>query len=242
MRIYGTHLDAASGAVAGLVFRGSNAAGHPGLIASLKNEDAQAFSNGAVRFQQGGEDGILDLQCSGSGGASTPCVEIDSASGNNIMRITVTTGTQVPFSDGTTAYKDAAKTNQITWGGGTQTPGQSIDGLLVMPNSAPTCASNLSFSANWGTSPVCAMGANVTENKLTFTVTAESTTGASPTFTYTFPIAMTATPQCLATMTGGTGTFTMISNNTQSASAPVFTFNGTPAASSTYIIQVQCGP
>ena len=101
---------------------------------------------------------------------------------------------------------------------------------------------NIALSANWGTSPTVTAVAGFAQNHR-FTVTAQATTGANPTITDTLPNALpTANTICTARVEGGTGTVTSITQTTPSATAPVFTFNGTPTAGQTYIIDVMCGP
>lgn len=124
------------------------------------------------------------------------------------------------------------------WGGkGT------IQGTLNISNQGPAQTSgNIALSANWGTSPTITAVAGFAQNHR-FTITAQATTGANPTITDTLPSPLPAsTTICTARMEGGTGTTTSITQTTQSATAPVFTFNGTPGAGSTYVVDVQCGP
>ena len=100
------------------------------------------------------------------------------------------------------------------------------------------------LSGGWGsTAAATAVAGNGQTCQWTFTSNG-SGAGANPTVTDTLTNPLpAATTVCTMQMVGGTGTLTMINQTTLSATAPVFTFLGTPAGSSTtYIVVRRCGP
>jgi len=115
---------------------------------------------------------------------------------------------------------------------------------LFLANQGNPCTNGeLALSSGWGnTAAVSAV--NGLGQTCEWTITSSGTgQGASPTITDTLTNSLpSATVLCEMRMTGGTGTSTLIDQTTGSATAPVFTFNGTPAASSTYKVLRRCGP
>jgi hypothetical protein len=100
----------------------------------------------------------------------------------------------------------------------------------------------LVLSSGWGAS-ASVSGVAGTGQTCSWTITANGTTAASPTLTDTLTNALpSAAVVCDMRMVGGTGTATLINQSTMSATAPVFTFNGTPASGSTYMVVRRCGP
>lgn len=101
----------------------------------------------------------------------------------------------------------------------------------------------LVLSAGWGASPTVTgvVGTSVT---CEWTITsAGAGQAANPTITDTLVNALpAATTVCEMRMVGGTGATTLIDQTTLSATAPIFTFGGTPVAASTYKVLRRCGP
>ncbi len=84
---------------------------------------------------------------------------------------------------------------------------------------------------------------NGTGQTCQWTIGAEGTTSANPTVTDTLTnVLPSPATVCDVHMVGGTGSATLIQETTFSATAPVFTFNGTPLSGSTYVIVRRCGP
>jgi len=101
----------------------------------------------------------------------------------------------------------------------------------------------LALSAGFGTTATVTAVAGINQT-CHWTITSNGTgQAANPTITDTLVIALpAATIVCDMRMEGGTGTATLINQSTLSSTAPVFTFNGTPVAASTYIVIRRCGP
>jgi hypothetical protein len=101
----------------------------------------------------------------------------------------------------------------------------------------------LALSAGWGTTATVTAVAG-TGQTCKWTITSAGTgQAANPTVTDTLTNPLpTATTVCEMRMTGGTGTATLFDQTTLSATVPVFTFQGTPVATSTYITLRRCGP
>ena len=125
------------------------------------------------------------------------------------------------------------------------TVGNSISGQVIgegnSANQTLVTAAKLVLSSGWGsTAAVTALTGG--DFPIQFTITNSGTgQGASPTITYTFPIALPISPfTCTATQIGGnnaTGTFT---SSALSATGVTFTFSLTPTASDTEIVNVNC--
>lgn len=101
----------------------------------------------------------------------------------------------------------------------------------------------LALSTGWGTTPKVT-GAVGTGQTCEWTITAGGAgIGASPTITDTLTNPLpSASTVCDMHLVGGTGTATLIDEITLSATAPVFSFSGTPLAGSTYKVLRRCGP
>jgi hypothetical protein len=101
----------------------------------------------------------------------------------------------------------------------------------------------LVLGTGWGTSPTV-MGVVGTGQTCEWTIMAGGAgLGANPTITdiLTNPLPSASTV-CDMRMVGGTGVATLIDQIAQSATAPVFSFGGTPRAGSTYKVLRRCGP
>jgi hypothetical protein len=121
---------------------------------------------------------------------------------------------------------------------------QFFRGAQVVSDQGTACTNGeLALSAGWGTTAtVTAVVGNGQTCEWTLT---SSGTGqaANPTITDTLTNSLpAATTVCEMRMVGGTGTPTLIDQTTLSATAPIFTFGGTPAAASTYKVVRRCGP
>lgn len=115
---------------------------------------------------------------------------------------------------------------------------------LHISDQGTACANgNIVLSAGWGTTATTTAAAGQGQT-CQFTLTSSGTgQAASPTITDTLPTALpSASVVCTAQMVGGTGANTLINQTTLSATAPIFTFAGTPVAASTYFVVVRCGP
>lgn len=115
---------------------------------------------------------------------------------------------------------------------------------LVEISSGNACTNaELTLSGGWGNT--ASVGSVAGQGPTcSWTITSSGTgQAANPTVTDTLtnPLA-SANYVCSMTMTGGTGTSTLINQTARSGTAPVFTFGGTPVASSTYIVLRRCGP
>lgn len=105
-------------------------------------------------------------------------------------------------------------------------------------------ATNITPSTGWGTTGAAGNGvsaASGTSQSERFTITAAGTPTANPTVAITFPQAFWVAPQCTAQQIGGTGAIqALTTDGTESTTAVTLTWHGTPAAASTYTIQVNC--
>jgi hypothetical protein len=101
----------------------------------------------------------------------------------------------------------------------------------------------LALSAGWGSTAAASAVAG-TGQTCQWTITASGTgQAANPTITDTLTNTLPSTLiVCEIRMVGGTGTATLINQTTLSATAPIFTFGGTPGAGSTYLVVRRCGP
>jgi len=106
-------------------------------------------------------------------------------------------------------------------------------------------ASNITASTGWGTSGAAGNGisavSGATQN-IQFTVTAAGTPGANPTLAIVFPTAFPfVAPQCRAIQIGGNGAIADLTTTTgPSTTGVTYTWNATPVAAKTYIIQSSC--
>src|SRR6185312_8294347 len=105
----------------------------------------------------------------------------------------------------------------------------TVHQALTISDAGSACTnSELSLSSGWGetASVSSAIGTGQT---FQWTIAAEGKTSANPSVTDTLT-GMLPSPStvCDMRMVGGTGSATLIQETTFSATAPVFTFNGTP--------------
>lgn len=124
-----------------------------------------------------------------------------------------------------------------------------VRGKYVLGDQGTACTNGeLALSAGWqstGSATVTAVaGAGQT---CSWTITTGTTTAASPTVTDTLTnVLPTATTVCEMNIHGGTHTAAAgegFNMTTPSATAPIFTFNGTPTAGgTTYFVTRSCGP
>jgi hypothetical protein len=121
------------------------------------------------------------------------------------------------------------------------TPTISVKRVNAHGGTVPT-SSSLVASSGWGTSPVITIVGG-TDQGLSFTIQAKATVGANPTITYTFKDGTWTTVPvvvaCRTDINAATGAPTASVNNdwavtSVTATAVVFTFNGTPVANTTY--------
>lgn len=129
-------------------------------------------------------------------------------------------------------------------GGRIKSGGGSLVATLHISNLGTACANgNFALSAGWGTTATVTAAAGFAQT-CQVTITSSGTgQAANPTITYTLANALpAATTVCTAQMVGGTGANTLINQTTLSATAPIFTFGGTPVAASTYFVVFRCGP
>lgn len=109
-----------------------------------------------------------------------------------------------------------------------------------LANATTITAAKAVLSSGWGTT--AAWSALAGGNNFTGTITASGTgQAANPTITYTFPTPYFTSPfWCQAQQVGGTqanGTFT---TGSLSSTGVTFTYSGTPVASDTLFVQVNC--
>ncbi len=119
----------------------------------------------------------------------------------------------------------------------------------VIANQGSSCTNGeLALSGGWqstGSATVTAVSG--TGQTCSWTITTGTTTGANPTVTDTLTNALpAATTVCEMNIHGGTHTPAAgegFQQTTLSATAPIFTFNGTPTAGgTTYFVTRRCGP
>jgi hypothetical protein len=101
----------------------------------------------------------------------------------------------------------------------------------------------LVLGAGWGTSPTVTGVAGTGQTCQWTIIAGGAGLGANPTITdiLTNPLPSASTV-CEMRMLGGTGIATLIDQIALSATAPVFSFGGTPRAGSTYKVLRRCGP
>lgn len=119
-----------------------------------------------------------------------------------------------------------------------------ISGIYFLSNQGTGCViGNFAASAGWGTTAAFTAPTGFNQS-CRVTITASGIgQAANPTITWTLPNALpAATTTCEMHQSGGTGAFLMMLQTTLSATAPIFTLQGTPTAAATYIYDVRCGP
>lgn len=122
--------------------------------------------------------------------------------------------------------------------------GQTLVESTVLAQGKVCTNAELALSAGWGNTATVTAVAGLGQT-CQWTITSNGTgTASSPTITDTLTNPLpSASTVCEMQMVGGTGTSTLINQTTLSATAPIFTFGGTPAGSSTtYFIIRRCGP
>jgi len=148
----------------------------------------------------------------------------------------------------TTGQTGAASADMLAWNSTDHCPHgiyNNVDLGCVASSPRTACTNGeLALSAGWGTTATVTAVAGIGYT-CKWTLTSSGTgQAANPTITDTFVAANVlpiGTMLCDMRMTGGTGTTTLIDETTVSATAPVFTFGGTPVAASTYIVFRRCG-
>jgi len=145
-----------------------------------------------------------------------------------------------------TPYSSNANSPSAGFAAGTVDSVQS--GQVVASAGVPCTNGELALSAGWqstGSATVTAVAGN--GQTCSWTITTGTTTAANPTVTDTLTNTLpTATTVCELNIHGGTHTAAAgegFQQTTLSATAPVFTFNGTPTAGgTTYFVTRRCGP
>jgi hypothetical protein len=152
------------------------------------------------------------------------------------------------ISGGGSIIGSISKSGAFYWGtpGTTQAAlmqGGNVLGSGAFATTGTGCTnSELALSGGWGSS--ASVSSVVGQGQTCqWTITASGTMGANPTITDTLTNQLpSASVVCDMRMVGGTGTNTLINQTSLSATAPVFTFGGTPVSGSTYIVTRRCGP
>jgi hypothetical protein len=148
----------------------------------------------------------------------------------------------------TTGQTGATSADMLAWNSTDHCPHgiyNNVDLGCVASSPRTACTNGeLALSAGFGSTATVTAVAGIGYT-CKWTLTSNGTgQAANPTITDTF-VAANALPigtmLCDMRMTGGTGTTTLIDETTVSATAPVFTFGGTPVAASTYIVFRRCG-
>lgn len=121
---------------------------------------------------------------------------------------------------------------------GNMTANGNVVGSYVIGNQGSNCTNGeITLSAGWGTTATVTGAKGVGGQVCEWTITSSGTgQAANPTITDTLTNTLPSAVLGTMDMHGGTGTFTMIDHTTLSTTVPVFTFNGTPVAGSTYIV------
>ena len=115
--------------------------------------------------------------------------------------------------------------------------------LWIADQGTASTNGNFVLSAGWGATATATATAGFAQHFRTTITSLGAGQAANPTITVTLPTVLpTASTLCTAAMTGGTGTLTTIQQTTNSATAPIFTFNGTPVVNLTYVVDFVCGP
>jgi hypothetical protein len=95
-------------------------------------------------------------------------------------------------------------------------------------------------AGQWGTSPSVASCTGDSQVQTCTITVGSGTVGANPVLTITQPTGFQIPPMCAAHMVGGTATYSNILTGTVTTTTAAFTYNGTPAASSTMTLKVSC--
>lgn len=102
---------------------------------------------------------------------------------------------------------------------------------------------NIALSGNFGTGAAVSAPHGFNQS-FDFTITnGSAAVGANPTVTVTLPNALpAATTSCSLVQTGGTNAVLLFDQTTLSATAPIFTLQGTPTVNLTFHVHGSCGP
>lgn len=142
------------------------------------------------------------------------------------------------------SWLSAPSSGNFTLGTAAQGKQGKLSLSVVSSDGGAACTNGeLALSAGFGTTAGVTAVAG-TGQTCHWTITSNGTgQAANPTITDTLTNTLpSASTVCEMRMEGGTGTATLINQTTLSATAPVFTFNGTPVAASTYVVVRRCGP
>ena len=180
--------------------------------------------------------------------------------GNTVIPSTVTgyqgnaSGVKAQLADGTCASGNLCKSDangNLTNGPSATTPtfSGSVRATQVIADQGSACTNGeLALSAGWqSTGSATVTGVVGTGQTCEWTITTGTTTAANPTITDTLTNALpSANTVCWMIITGGNRTAAAgdsFDQTTLSATAPVFTFQGTPTAGGkTYKVVRTCGP
>lgn len=147
---------------------------------------------------------------------------------------------------------DVGSVQNVVSSGGTYLSVSGTTSVTGSPTSISVCTNGeLALSANWAaTGSATVTGVSGTGQTCSWTITTGTTTGANPTVTDTLTNVLPSAsircwmfieygPASTHTAAAGEG----FAQTTLSATAPIFTFNGTPtAAGKTYLVVRTCGP
>jgi hypothetical protein len=162
-----------------------------------------------------------------------------SSTGTSGQAIQTVAGTSL-FDDGGNSFASTVA-NSIS---GRLFGSSSITGTVQTAGNWSTPAG--SGAGQWGTSPSVAcpgtLGAKAGDSQTQFcTITVGSgTVGSNPILTITQPTAFLVAPNCNATMVAGTAALATFTSGVPTTTTASFTYQGTPAASSTIGLKVTC--
>jgi hypothetical protein len=197
------------------------------------------FPNGAMQFftKLVGMNG-----CTGVGTCAIGNMVIQNNSASSQFQLLNAAGNQTNFF--VTDSGSAVLLQTLTVQGQIFGTGNFIRGKVLVADQGAACTNGeLTLSAGWGTTATVTAVVGISQT-CEWTITSAGTgQAANPTITDTLVNALpVATIVCDMRMVGGTGTTTLIDQTTLSATAPIFTFGGTPVAASTYKVVRRCGP
>ena len=219
-----------------------------GGLYSANTNNGLAFAAGVGSFQvhgvKSGSSGLL----AGNGGNG---LRVVSGSSDNYQ----ITGNDFRGNTGPGLSDGGTGTNKQVFGNLPLNSSMNLAGagnvrasLEIADQGTPCTNGELALSAGWqstGSATVTAVSGN--GQTCSWTITTGTTTAANPTITDTLTNALpAATTVCEMNIHGGTHTAAAgegFQQTTLSATAPIFTFNGTPTAGgTTYFITRRCGP
>jgi len=99
---------------------------------------------------------------------------------------------------------------------------------------------NIGFTSGWGTGPAATACSGDSSNFTCTLTVGTSPSGSNPVVTPTFPSTFWVAPNCGAFMTGGTATYSNFVVGTPTTTNVPLTFNGTPSAGQTIVMNVRC--